>query len=298
MNKPTNIYPSAEISKEIWPFKNEEVKSISFSSKYFIKISVVTISYNQARYLEGAIRSILQQNYPNMEYIVIDGGSTDGSVEIIKKYQSFLKYWESEKDSGPASALNKGLQYCEGEYFYYLNSDDIIEPGVFHFINDYIQKYPGYDLYYGHGYMTYGDISDKFKIYSVRWNIIEYVNHLISLIQQSTFIKVETIKEIGGFNEANRTQWDGELLVDMTVRGCVFKRYNKHVAIFRVYPETITGNNNKEQYFIDFERIASKMSDIKSLRKMSKFGLRIKQLLEDPIIGIKKLSTHFRFLKD
>lgn len=92
------------------------------------KISIVTPSFNQAEYLEETILSILNQNYPNLEYIIIDGGSTDGSVEIIKKYEYALKYWVSDADKGQVDALNKGLKYCTGDIFNWINSDDYLEP--------------------------------------------------------------------------------------------------------------------------------------------------------------------------
>lgn len=94
------------------------------------KISIVTPSYNQSEFLEETILSILNQNYPNLEYIIIDGGSTDGSLEIIKKHEKYLKYWISEKDNGQADAINKGLRYCTGDIFNWINSDDYLERGA------------------------------------------------------------------------------------------------------------------------------------------------------------------------
>lgn len=92
-------------------------------------ISIVTASYNQGHFIEETINSVLDQHYPNLEYIIIDGGSTDNSVEIIQKYASQLKYWISEKDNGQANGINKGLKYCSGEIFNWLNSDDYLTPG-------------------------------------------------------------------------------------------------------------------------------------------------------------------------
>ena len=94
------------------------------------KITIVTPSYNQGEFIEETIRSVLLQNYPNLEFIVIDGGSTDNSVDIIKKYDQWIHYWVSEKDKGQADAINKGLNIGSGKVEAYLNSDDILLPGA------------------------------------------------------------------------------------------------------------------------------------------------------------------------
>jgi len=106
------------------------------------RISIVTPSYNQAQYLEKTIQSILNQNYPNLEYIVIDGGSTDNSVDIIKHYENNLAYWISEKDSGQSHAINKGLNKCTGEVFNWINSDDFLEPQSLLKIAEAYNKHP------------------------------------------------------------------------------------------------------------------------------------------------------------
>lgn len=101
------------------------------------KISLVTPSFNQAQYIEQTICSVLDQNYPNLEYIIIDGGSTDETISIIKKYEKHLSYWVSEPDKGQTDAINKGLAKCTGEIFNWINSDDYYEPGTFNKLANY-----------------------------------------------------------------------------------------------------------------------------------------------------------------
>lgn len=98
------------------------------------KISIVTPNYNQGQFLEQTIRSVLDQNYPNLEYVIVDGGSTDNSVEIIRKYEDKLHYWSSERDRGMYDAINKGFARCSGEIMAWINSDDVLWDGALAYV--------------------------------------------------------------------------------------------------------------------------------------------------------------------
>lgn len=115
-----------------WPWTDEcpAFPPVMPSGKKWPKISIVTPSFNQGQYIEETIRSVLLQNYPNLEYVVIDGGSSDDSVRIIKKYEPWLTYWVSEKDSGQSHAINKGFEKCSGDLLNWLCSDDILLQGA------------------------------------------------------------------------------------------------------------------------------------------------------------------------
>ncbi len=113
------------------------------------KISIITPSFNQGRYIEQTILSVLNQNYPNLEYIIIDGGSTDETVDIIKKYASKITYWVSEKDTGQTDALNKGFAKCTGEIVNWINSDDYYEPGALLAIGNLFKNNPAVNVVCG-----------------------------------------------------------------------------------------------------------------------------------------------------
>jgi len=112
-------------------------------------VSIVTPSYNQGQFLEETIRSVLAQDYPHIEYIIMDGGSTDGSLELIRRYSDRLAYWESQPDRGQAHAINKGLARASGELLGWLNSDDVLLPTTVSRVVEAFERYKDIDVVYG-----------------------------------------------------------------------------------------------------------------------------------------------------
>lgn len=171
-----------------------------------LKISIVTVAYNAKDTIEQTILSVLNQNYPNTEYIIVDGGSTDGTVEIIKKYEKRLAYWVSEPDNGMYDALAKGFAHITGDICAYINSDDFYQFGAFSIINDIFSK---------HGEVKW--LTGIATVYNVDGNIIS---------AETPFKYRQNIIKKGGYNgvwfpfiQQESTFWRRELLecVDYTV---------------------------------------------------------------------------------
>jgi len=198
------------------------------------KISIVTPSFNQASFLEETIRSVLSQGYPNLEYIVMDGGSTDGSVEIIRKYEGELTFWKSERDSGQSDALRRGFQQATGEVLAWLNSDDTLEPGTLRLIGEYMDTHSDIDLVYGN--MNLIDAAGRYLYTAyplLDLRILVYENPFIP--QQAMFWRRNLYDRIGGVNPALRFGMDFELAVKFLLGGAKVAKIHKVIANFRVH---------------------------------------------------------------
>jgi glycosyltransferase involved in cell wall biosynthesis len=206
-----------------------------------MKISVVTISFNQAKFVEDAIRSVLSQSYPDREYIVVDAGSTDGSREIINKYRSDIDQVIFEPDQGPADGLNKGFQRASGQILGFINSDDYLLPNALEQVAAAFSRRPGIDVLSGHSFIVDRDGRQINQFYSRRFSLRRFAYGASTLAQQSTFFRAAAFARAGGFNIENRIAWDGELWVDLAQSGAKFGRIDAFLAAHRIYDESITG---------------------------------------------------------
>ena len=181
--------------------------SLSSNSKRFIasmaennlpSISVVTPSYNQAPYIEDTIRSVLDQNYPHLDYLVMDGGSNDGTVDILRRYEGKLR-WVSEKDRGQSDAINKGFARTKGDILAWMNSDDIYAPGALHAAAECFAKNPDVDVVYGDA--SFIDANGKrvcpcAQIEPYNWKRLLYYSDFI--VQPAAFFRRSAFEAVGG----------------------------------------------------------------------------------------------------
>jgi len=190
--------------------------SANDAGKGYPKLTIITPSYNQADFLERTILSVLNQNYPNLEYIIVDGGSTDRSVEVIKKYEQYLAYWVSEKDKGQVHAINKGLERATGDWISFQNSDDVYFPGTFQRFGKAALEQSA-DILYGDLFMitTDDEVTEVLKTtsYSLTCQILEGMQ----IHNQSLFFKKSLVEKYGKFDESFRFAFDYEFITRYTL---------------------------------------------------------------------------------
>ena len=182
----------------------------------FPRITVVTPSFNQAKFLERTIQSVLDQGYPNLEYIIIDGGSTDGSVDIIRRYEEYLAYWVSEPDQGQSNAINKGLRRATGDWVAWQNSDDTYWPGTFQDLAEAAEKFPHAGLIIGNMMLMDEHGRALRDIQYVRPTHKSLLAEGMVLTNQSAFWRRDCHGHIGYLNEDLHYSFDYEWFLRLT----------------------------------------------------------------------------------
>ena len=165
-------------------------------------VSIVTPSYNQAAYLERTILSVLGQDYPRIEYIVMDGGSTDGSADIIRRYADRLAYWESSKDKGQTDAINKGFSHAHGAILAWLNSDDILYPHAVREAVDYLTAHPDCGLVYGN--CDFIDAEDRTigHFNALQTDYKKLTHGYVHIPQQASFWRTDLWRQVGPLDDS------------------------------------------------------------------------------------------------
>jgi glycosyltransferase involved in cell wall biosynthesis len=231
---PKDLPPPAP-GKSGWPWTthNKRLPEKMPDGSEWPRLSIVTPSYNQGKFIEATIRSVLLQGYPNLEYIIIDGGSTDNSVETIKKYDKYLFYWHSKKDRGQADAINQGLEKSSGQILGWINSDDVYVKGTFHKIVKAFHFNPDCIVVHGNrilineigevtGWMCLPPFEPKLLIYNV--------------CSETAFWQRAVMKEAGLLNASLQFAIDLEFFGRLYKYG-QFMKLKEYLGYFRCYSE-------------------------------------------------------------
>ena len=198
-------------------------------------VSIITPSFNQAPYLEAAIRSVLEQDYPCIEYMIVDGGSTDGSVSIIKKYADKLAWWVSEPDKGQTDAINKGFERARGQILAWINSDDSYEPGAVAAAVTYLQEHPEVGMVYADCNFIdeQGRVIGKFSAAQTDYKRLR--QGYVHIPQQTTFFRAELWHAVGPLDQSFYFAMDYDLWVRIAVRTAIKYLPGQTWASFRIH---------------------------------------------------------------
>lgn len=266
------------------------------------KISIVTPSYNQAEFLEATILSVLGQNYPNVEYIVIDGGSSDSSAEIIKKYEDKLTYWHTKKDRGQADAINQGFEKATGEILMWLNSDDLLMPNILHLVADKYREDPT-KLYYGNcihfrndrNVVSWGSDVVK-KTEDNKLNELDYI------IQPSSFWPRTIWEQTGKLSEEIHFGFDWEWFLRVEKK-FILHPLSECISMYRIHDnhKSGTGGDKRQQELLKiYESFNPELSELYSLlmkenfdevRKFSTLKFKLKEKLGRHTSFYQKIKT-------
>jgi glycosyltransferase involved in cell wall biosynthesis len=268
------------------------------------KISIVTPSFNQGQFIEQTIDSVLSQGYPSLEYIIIDGGSTDNSIEIIRKYEKHLHFWVSEPDRGQSHAINKGLKHCTGNVFNWLNSDDFYNPDALRIVAEHFEN-PHCDVFAGR--------STKFGLNlapTLSRGTVVFEGDLAKTIgraridQPETFFRLSKINELGGLNEKLHYLMDRDLWIKYLLKFNLnhFHQSQDVLVNFRLHTESKTIGQNvhfdkeRNNYFYNMF-VNSGLTQTANLLKQSFACSEIYGIpkIEDSILA-NDVANHFLLL--
>lgn len=218
-----------------------------------MKFSIVTVSFNQAAFLEQTLLSVLDQDYPDVEYIVVDPGSTDGSREIIERYRDRISKIVYQTDQGAAEGLNNGFALATGDIYGFLNSDDLLLPGALSTVADAFRSAAEPDLVTAHCHIIDAEGRWLRHSYTDRFDLRAFAYECCIICQLSTFFKADLFRKAGGFNVKNSSAWDAELFLSVFQDSRRTVMLDTFLGAFRIHSAAITGGATRHQQLREFE---------------------------------------------
>lgn len=287
---PLRELPPSPVGREGWPWTKESASlpEVMSDGRPWPAISVIIPSYNQGQFLEETLRSVLLQGYPNVEVLVLDGGSTDNTLEVIQKYESWMTYWVSEKDRGQSDAVNKGLQKAQGDIIAWINSDDTYPPSTFPKVASAIAGQPTPSVVFGD--CNFVDESSQFlssspgRFYS-HDALVHYwappLRGAHGLSQPSVFFLREMVEKIGFLDESLHYAMDFDFWVRMS-QHYPFQKIEGALANCRLHPSAKSGAqqmNQLNEYIEVCWRYAGRKRDLRALQMWTAQQLMISRVL-------------------
>lgn len=259
--------PAPPPGRHGWPW-TEETPGLLFPGP---RISVVTPSYNQSAYLEETLRSVLLQQYGDLDYVVVDGGSTDGSLDVIKKYEPWLNSWTSERDRGQCHAINKGLACCTGTYFNYVNSDDTLRPGALQAVANGFARYPSATLVHGRCVLA-DETGATLSVHQGQGrDFREMFDNLVAgngLHPLAVFFRRAAVVNAGGFEERLHHEMDSDLWFRLLERGGEVRPIDACIGTFRCHGGQKSASHRRIDELLDVLLAAlDRQTDLSAARR-------------------------------
>ncbi len=234
------------------------------------KISVITPSYNQGQFIEQTILSVISQQYPNLEYILMDGGSDDETVEIIRKYGEYFTHWQSQKDNGQASAINAGFKMATGDILCWINSDDMYMPGVFTRIAAQFRQTENPTIIFGNC-LHFNDKTEKTRGSNVARAHSKYTLSLCDyIIQPSSFWNKQAWELTGQLNESLTYAFDWDWFIRASRAGTAFLPVQEYLSLYRIHEAHKSGKGAAKRVE-ELQKIVSLYNEEKLSRAFAKW---------------------------
>ncbi len=255
-------------------------------------VSIVTPSYQQAGFLEETIRSVLEQDHPAIEYVVVDGGSTDGSVEIVRRYADRLAWWVSEPDRGQTHAIRKGWERARGSVLAYLNADDVLLPGAVSRAVAALAADPGAVMAYGHCDLLDEATGRTRPMDAGPVGLAALLARRALIPQPATFVRADAVRDVGGPDERLRYAMDFDLWLRLLLRGPAAFVEGPPLARYRAHPAT-KSSRAAEAFAVELRAILDRFYALEGL-PIEAIRVRRRAYAEADLVGARGALSQTR----